>query len=1576
MPSIIGTSTVLGFTLSFTGPTGFDGPTGPRGPIGPSGLTLGPTGSTGFFIQDVLSDTTNNRISFVLSDGRVIGPMFGFTGPTVNIKDSRGISSAFDTNYKGFILGVCGGYTFEFRGVCGDGNIVFPALSTDGTEIILGIGTITGGVSYGNTASNFLVYSTPAGTISATKITVNDQTWVKSETSTDFLTDQFAFGQNLSLGFTTSAIGFSNTKSDVQVFADFTETYLSIPSIGRSQALPQGTPLPGGISGIDSGGYILDLNRSSVFKLATPIGITAFHVGDEYKKSWIEGSPENTITNSWLLFVDGSDVWNLPSNLIFTGVTGGLGSFGFCDGMNILRVQSDYSAAASGQEIYYATFVDRCFGANPPVDLRYPDIGSCCSTNPGLPTTCVDYVTRDHCERILGGAFNHLKTCRESCNIGSCCLNGVCRDNVSKEVCEHYLGVFDGAAPCLGGDGSPCVGGVKTYTLNKQNTTEPSSMLSSASRSAPQKIGEIVVLTNDPVTTISMPSFITDSEGTNHGLLSFRGTSSTFGTDIDGSGNAVINSTSVLLGVTFGIYFDNNANSITDRSYPITSLPVSLKDSSGVEQASVTFNVKPAFAASCGGVPTAVRIRTAFTLERFCHDCYFDDSDLSVREHYPVQQQSGTFDYCYDTATGNRTPLCASSTAVDHVDNCNKTDAAFDTDTESLCVHFDHEFTARTRGMSCAPCLNAAEDGCGCGDEPCCCGTCFKPQMDPASPNYGRCVFSDCADDPTACAGFIDGQGNRLALGTPFPDAEVCSGGSVAGRDGTVLRKSGTAVNDFVSTCRGAIGVTYLNGDGTIIIPDPYWFTPKFYPNEEALQTQLYFAGITTASGISAEISWIKTQLENIVNPTNSKQLYFTPENTNKNIILNPGLGITCCNFEEYDTSYVNEVLVPVDYTPPAPDGATEFEVKYIVVNGVGITDIQQRCLQIKGPWYDIYNRKIENPGCKQICLATYKVSSEALFLRCIFVKNANPPQLSPQHTPCLVKPLRFEVNCGGIAGQASVVFRSQSSCPGNGFGRYEVAWPLDSGLTGITELQPQNAITIGGQKFAKIVSSRIICGATGSAAQRQGQWWREPRDCWNTHPQCDIKRFLVNAVGDEDLHPWTRRWLSSNNSTLCTNLSFGRWAYGNARNCSTQTINGLTKLPNMTTENALFTMAYLDEIIWKPRYCPCDEDTTSSNYCQTYNCQFLGESCAPSVSQYIQSAVPENYQNCNITANFKKYALMVSQGSDNSPAGAVYTPKLYEIDMINRTTTLTDHWLYYSTGRLDSCGSNQLATQNTDQGFVPNIRKIRSGENITISDISTLPLGAITVYWDGLTGANENFFNRSTPIQKIVKVDPTFYINGLGESTVYENMPVESPYTTWDIEDLGNGTFNLVVTLHPETTIVPISQKNWTICSWAYILWTKKKPNAVNPSQPQTFISTGDQSFEDPTLNYDTDFKGIFGPFKYDDFTTTDGFSDATWIKFELTTKLIITKDIKTVLPAGTDTEPEGNGVSDYRVIERTEYIKALRPGVPNPVGLVGGDGAPPPNASRKLLTVDGLSTCVEIDCDAIGGCFDLPDC
>ena len=444
MPSIIGNSTLDGRNSGKTGPTGSTGPVGITGNRGASGLTAGATGATGIYIIDAVSDLENDNISFSLSDGSTLGSFFDFKGPTAAYSDSRGVCYATGSAFYSLFYRVDGGKTFEFRGICGGGNIAV-SMSPDGYEVLLTVSPLLYATNRGDTASNYVLYTNDQYSVTASRIGVT--------------------GSNSILSFGLTAHDGA-TGSFVKVYSDFTEDSYSIGSIARGVD-PLTITTNKVITAVEPyGGYVLDLDTFSVLKLTAPVGITAFTT-----------SADSNVLQSYTLFVNGSDVWNFPKNVYFENTDKGIGEYGFLNGMNILHMWS-----TNGGATFNAAFVDRAMGAAS--GFYNSSVGSCCIT--GLP--CVEYTSAENCS-YQGGSFFPLKSCAESCGtFVNCCIDEVCYPNTPFAFCGGVGGTAvpectPGACPqrrgtCCDTENctenvkeSSCVGG-KTWTLNGSCTDD------------------------------------------------------------------------------------------------------------------------------------------------------------------------------------------------------------------------------------------------------------------------------------------------------------------------------------------------------------------------------------------------------------------------------------------------------------------------------------------------------------------------------------------------------------------------------------------------------------------------------------------------------------------------------------------------------------------------------------------------------------------------------------------------------------------------------------------------------------------------------------------------------------------------------------------------------------------------------------------------------------------------------------------------------------------------------------------------------------------------------------------------
>jgi hypothetical protein len=432
MPSIIGNSTINSTNDGITGP---QGPQGPRGPTGPSGTgNTGSTGGTGAYI--VSTSTNNNIISFSLSNGTTLFAV-GITGATSNYSEVYGItgvSSIFNAlnqnNVFSLFKRVVGGVTVEFRGITGAGTIS-ASLSGDQSVIYLTINETANGVNYGNTAANFLLYTTSTSSATATRIGITGSK------------------NTLSIGLTAD----DGTTGPIKVYSDFIDNVYTVPPLTRTE---QEMTTDDVITSFGSDGLVLNLNKYSTYKLQTPIGISGFTV-----------SCDASEIRSYTFFIDGSDVWNMPDNVYFESTAEGLGEYGFLSGMNILHVWT-----ANGGVTFNAAIVERGIGYAGPF---YSDsVGSCCYDN---GTSCIEYVSPEQCSQVWKGTFNPQKNCSDSCGVfKTCCMDSLCYSNVEESVCISFGGTpkDEPCTPtlCLPNEsGACCLGGGICQNTDRNSCT-------------------------------------------------------------------------------------------------------------------------------------------------------------------------------------------------------------------------------------------------------------------------------------------------------------------------------------------------------------------------------------------------------------------------------------------------------------------------------------------------------------------------------------------------------------------------------------------------------------------------------------------------------------------------------------------------------------------------------------------------------------------------------------------------------------------------------------------------------------------------------------------------------------------------------------------------------------------------------------------------------------------------------------------------------------------------------------------------------------------------------------------------
>jgi len=392
MPTIIGNS-IIQNTGGATGPQGPQGPQGPTGPIGTTGNT-GSAGPTGSYIAGITKNQ-NNHLIFELSDGTLLYSGSAFTGPTGTYSNVSGITYV-SPGFLSIFKDVDGGKTLQFRGICGSENVIVQQ-NYDKSALNIIFNSISGSAIYGNTSSNYLIYSDDNYTATSSKIGITSDILSFGLTATDGATGNY-----------------------VKVFSDFTEKLYTISSVARDQS-PGSVSLNDVVTGASNQGLTVNLNKYSAYFLQTPIGITNFVCNSN-----------TNILQSYTFFINGEDLWNFPSNVYFENTDKGVGRYDFLQGINIINMWT-----TNGGVSFNASIIERGIG---PQKTYYSDsVGSCCY-NGG--SSCQEYVSPSFCES-LSGVFSPLKNCDTTCGVfGSCCIQGNCYDNIEQSICLGFGGSF------------------------------------------------------------------------------------------------------------------------------------------------------------------------------------------------------------------------------------------------------------------------------------------------------------------------------------------------------------------------------------------------------------------------------------------------------------------------------------------------------------------------------------------------------------------------------------------------------------------------------------------------------------------------------------------------------------------------------------------------------------------------------------------------------------------------------------------------------------------------------------------------------------------------------------------------------------------------------------------------------------------------------------------------------------------------------------------------------------------------------------------------------------------------------
>jgi hypothetical protein len=382
--------------LAITGPSGPVGATGNRGATGTGSGKTGNTGESSAYILNINTDSNSNPI-IILSNGDQF-TITGLTGPTG-------------------IVGNLGGQTFP------SGYNLLKTY-TGGTLTIYGV-SFAGVLSHEINNETILVKVEDQPQTNLTVSSTNSPPRVAyASSSSEIKSSRISSADNIfSFGGYTQA----NSQS---TFLDSDFIVASIPPIPReslSDVVDNYSEISDYIVGADATkGIYLDVTKSSVFVLNTPIGIAGFSLNTAlYDVGDIV---------SFTMFVNGNNIWSLPANVYFEDKPE---STYFGCGMNIMNIMTPDKG-----ENWYATITERGYGVTGCDDLDA--IGSCCYTDSEGNFECDDYVNKGSCD-VLRGIFKAFTTCASSCGTTLnrlCCSEGNCVTDISEDECEYFGGKF------------------------------------------------------------------------------------------------------------------------------------------------------------------------------------------------------------------------------------------------------------------------------------------------------------------------------------------------------------------------------------------------------------------------------------------------------------------------------------------------------------------------------------------------------------------------------------------------------------------------------------------------------------------------------------------------------------------------------------------------------------------------------------------------------------------------------------------------------------------------------------------------------------------------------------------------------------------------------------------------------------------------------------------------------------------------------------------------------------------------------------------------------------------------------
>lgn len=403
------------------------------GDIGPVGR-LGATGATGALATNCATLSIGNTASYITSIIQLTSPIENYGNFKITYSDTSSITFAASP-FMGNTLFDASGVTItpsnislvsgiSFDGIFGSGstaNFKFKYLSSTTSGI-----TVSSGITFITIDGTFNLYSSSG-------FTQDKLIYFKSPSSLAGITTD--------LSFTGGVLYFNNTTSS----GNTATRLISNTLIKNIQSTVRGS----------SGSY-LNVSEGGLFYINTPNGIMGF--------TGFSGASGSTgEIRSLTMIIENDSIWNFPDNVWFRPNEANLSC-----GENILNLTTQDNG-----KIWKANFFGKGYGAFPGNCLPSQILGACYSAN-ATTTSCESYVTKEICDERFGSFCMH-KNCnfinaQDNVN-GACCFNGVCRDGVSKFLCEKYggrhwsalqtngkgCGVIDCWDPCYPEETSCCV---------------------------------------------------------------------------------------------------------------------------------------------------------------------------------------------------------------------------------------------------------------------------------------------------------------------------------------------------------------------------------------------------------------------------------------------------------------------------------------------------------------------------------------------------------------------------------------------------------------------------------------------------------------------------------------------------------------------------------------------------------------------------------------------------------------------------------------------------------------------------------------------------------------------------------------------------------------------------------------------------------------------------------------------------------------------------------------------------------------------------------------------------------------